>query len=77
MIEEQLPATSAVTNIAVQVELARLTGRIDQVITDHERRLTILETRQAGTGTRVAAIAGPIVAVVALVMSVAQGITWN
>lgn len=73
ILEETLPAAGTST----AVELARLSGRIDQVITDHERRLTVLETRQAGAGTRVAAIAGPIVAVVALAMSLAQGITWN
>lgn len=73
IVDEQMPAVGTST----AVELARLSGRIDQVISDHERRLTVLETRQAGTGTRVAAIAGPIVAVVALVMTVAQGVTWS
>lgn len=73
IVEEMIPSPGTST----AVELARLSGRIDQVISDHERRLTVLETRQAGTGTRVAAIAGPIVAVVALVMTVAQGVTWS
>lgn len=72
MLDETIPAPGTHT----AVELARLTGRIDQVITDHERRLTVLETRQAGTGTRVAAVAGPIVAVVALAVAVAQQINW-
>lgn len=73
MIEEELPAAGTST----AVELARLSGRIQQVISDHERRLTVLETRSAGMGTRVAAIAGPIVAAAALVMALAQQVSWN
>lgn len=67
-MDEQIPAVGTST----AVELARLSGRIDQVITDHERRLTVLETRQSGTGTRVAAIAGPILALVALALTMVQ-----
>lgn len=56
------------TNTAV--ELARLSGRIDQVITDHARRLDALESRSGGTGLRLAAYSSPVVAAVALAVSV-------
>lgn len=54
------------------VELARLSGRIDQVITDHARRLDALESRSTGAGLRLAAYSGPLVAAVSLVVSLGR-----
>lgn len=73
MIEEELPMTGTST----AVELARLSGRIQQVISDHERRLTVLETRQSGAGVKAAAIAGPVLASLALVATIASQLSWN
>lgn len=73
ILEEQIPAVGTST----AVELARLSGRIDQVITDHERRLTVLETRQSGAGLKAAAIAGPVLAALALAMSIAGDLVWS
>ena len=61
---------------SVAVEVARLTGRIDQVIVDHERRLAALEARAAGSGTKAAAIAAPWLAVAGLLVVIASKIQW-
>lgn len=61
---------------SVAVEVARLTGRIDQVIVDHERRLATLEARSTAGGTRAAAIAAPWIAFTGLVVVIASKVQW-
>lgn len=61
---------------SVAVEVARLTGRIDQVIVDHERRLAALEARSTAGGTRAAAIAAPWIAVAGLMVVIASKVQW-
>lgn len=66
---DEAPAT-------VAVEVARLSGRIDQVIVDHERRLGALEAKQGTSATRAAAVWGPIVAGAALLIMIVDKIQW-
>lgn len=73
-IADESAATVGVSSTAVEV--ARLTGRIDQVIVDHERRLATLEARSTGGGTRAAAIAAPWIAVAGLAVVLASKIQW-
>lgn len=61
---------------SVAVEVARLTGRIDQVIVDHERRLATLEARSTSGGARAAAIASPWIAAAAVVIAVLGKVQW-
>lgn len=61
---------------SVAVEVARLTGRIDQVIVDHERRISALELRITGSGTRAAAIAAPWIAGGGLLLVLAGKVPW-
>lgn len=61
---------------SVAVEVARLTGRIDQVIVDHERRLATLEARSTSGGARMAAIASPWIAAAAVVIAVLGKVQW-
>ena len=61
---------------SVAVEVARLTGRIDQVIVDHERRLATLEARSVSGGSRAAAIASPWIAAAAVAIMVVGKIQW-
>lgn len=65
---------SATGSIAVQ--LALLTGKVEQVIGDHERRISTLEARRDGSGTRVAGIVSPYIAGVALVVLLAGKVSW-
>jgi len=58
------------------VELARLTGKVEQVIGDHERRITALEQRRDNGGTRTAAIIGPYIAGAAVLIVVAGKVPW-
>jgi hypothetical protein len=71
------PATEEPTSPHVAIEVARLTGRIDQVIVDHERRLASLEAKSATGGARAAAIASPWLAAVALVIALASKVQWT
>lgn len=66
---------SASVNIAVQ--LAKLTGKVEQVIGDHERRITNLETRRDGGSTRVAALFSPFIAGAAVVLIVVDKIPFK
>lgn len=59
------------------VELARLTGKVEQVIGDHERRITALEQRRDGGAQRGAAVWSPIISAAALAVVLAQNIRWN
>lgn len=71
------PQTADESAPSVAVEVARLTGRIDQVIVDHERRLATLEARATAGGTRAAAIAAPWLAVAGLVVVIASKVQWT
>ena len=62
---EETPGTTA-------VQLAELTGMVRQVISDHERRLTMLENK----GMRTAAVMGPIVGVAGLLIGLAAKLPW-
>lgn len=70
------PVTAETAGISTAVEMARLTGRIDQVIVDHERRLAALEARQSGAGSRWAGIASPWIAFAALAVLLAGKVQW-
>jgi hypothetical protein len=70
------PAAAEESAPSVAVEVARLTGRIDQVIVDHERRLAALEARAATGGTKAAAIAAPWIAVAGLLVVVVSKVQW-
>lgn len=73
-VADESAATLGVSSTAVEV--ARLTGRIDQVIVDHERRLATLEARTTTGGTRAAAIAAPWIAVAGLVVLIVSKVQW-
>lgn len=69
--------SDATGNITIAVQLAKLTGKVDQVIGDHERRITTLETNQRNAGSRLAGMWGPIVAGLGLLILVAGKINWT
>lgn len=73
IIETQPSAQT--TEIAVKI--AVLTEKVTQVIGDHERRITNLEQRRDGAGTRGAALFAPFIAGAALLVLVADKIRWN
>jgi len=71
-VAEHTPA-----NVSIAVQLALLTGKVEQVIGDHERRITNLEQRNAQGSTRGASLVAPFIAGGALLVMVADKIRWN
>lgn len=61
----------------IAVQIAVLTEKVNQVIGDHERRISALETRRDGGATRGASIVAPFIAGFALMVLVADKIRWN
>lgn len=72
------PGTDAPTSTdyTTAVELARLTGRVEQMMNDHERRINSLEQRRDGGIARFSQITAPVVSVVALLVVFAEKIQW-
>ena len=71
-VAEHTPA-----NVSIAVQLALLTGKVEQVIGDHERRITNLETRRDGGGTRAASMISPFIAGFAVMIVLADKVRWN
>lgn len=72
---EETTTIAPVSTLAVEV--AKLTGKVEQVIGDHERRIAALERRRDGAGIRVAAIVAPYIAGAAVLFALASKISWN
>lgn len=71
------PTPAPVPVSSVDVAIAVLTEKVNQVIGDHERRITNLEHKSDTGGTRNAAIFGPILAGVAIIVALADKVTWH
>lgn len=71
------PDTTESASVNIAVQLAKLTGKVEQVIGDHERRITNLETRRDSNGTRLSSIVAPFIAGAALIVLIADKIRWN
>lgn len=69
--------TAVVPVSTLAVEVAKLTGKVEQVIGDHERRIAALERRRDGAGIRVAGIIAPYIAGAAVLLALASKISWN
>lgn len=67
----------APANVSIAVQLALLTGKVEQVIGDHERRITNLEQRRDGGATRAASITAPYIAGAAVIIALADKLRWN
>ena len=66
------PATNTIA-----VQIAVLTEKVNQVIGDHERRISALENRREQGATRGASLVAPFIAAAALLVLVADKINWN
>lgn len=66
---EEIP----MNNNNVAVELARFSGKLDQVIVDHGRRLTALENK----GSKMAGMWSPIIAGIAVTIALADKVNWQ
>lgn len=64
-------------NNNVAVELARFSGKLDQVIVDYGRRLTALETDRNTRGSKTAGIWSPIIAAIAVLIALADKVNWS
>ena len=62
---------------SVDVAVAVLTEKVTQVIGDHERRISALETRNDNGTTKAAGLFAPIIAAIALVVLVADKVNWQ
>jgi hypothetical protein len=75
------PQTETVTidppTNTIAVQIAVLTEKVNQVIGDHERRISALENRRDQSGTRGAAIVAPFIAGIALVVLLADKVKWQ
>jgi len=69
--------TQPVVATNIDVAVAVLTEKVTQVIGDHERRITNLEQRQNGSGTRAASYVAPFIAGFAVLIALADKIRWN
>ena len=72
---ETVTIEPATNTIAVQI--AVLTEKVNQVIGDHERRISALENRREQGATRGASLVAPFIAAAALLVLVADKINWN
>jgi hypothetical protein len=72
-----MPPPEDAQHSPVAVQVALLTGKIDQVISDHERRLAALETRAGAGATRAAAVAGPWIAGAGLAVVIIMKVPWT
>lgn len=59
------------------VMVAVLTEKVNQVIGDHERRISSLENKRDTAATRGSSLASPLIAAAALLVIVADKINWN
>lgn len=62
---------------SVDVAVAVLTEKVTQVIGDHERRISALETKDVNGATKAASLFAPIIAAIALVVLVADKVNWQ
>jgi len=70
------PETVQLPNVNLEVQIAVLTEKVNQVIGDHERRIQALESRRDGGGARMAAIIGPYIAGAAVLIAIAGKVPW-
>jgi len=61
----------------IAVQIAVLTEKVNQVIGDHERRISALENHRNGGGQRGASLIAPFIAGFALLVLIADKINWN
>jgi len=61
----------------LEVAVAVLTEKVTQVIGDHERRITALETANTTRPTRTASLVSPVIATAAVVLMVADKLPWR
>lgn len=62
---------------SIEVAVAVLTEKVTQVIGDHERRISALETANTNRGTRGAAIVAPFIATSAVALLIVDKINWR
>lgn len=62
---------------SVDVAVAVLTEKVTQVIGDHERRISALETKNDNAPNKTASLFAPIIAAIALVVLVADKVSWQ
>jgi len=73
---QEIPVTTSPVT-ATDVAIAVLTEKVNQVIGDHERRISALETRNDNGPNKTAALFAPIIAAIALVVLVADKVNWQ
>ena len=73
---ETVTVTEPPTN-TIAVQIAVLTEKVNQVIGDHERRISALENHRNNAGTRGSSLVAPFIAGAALLVLVADKIRWN
>jgi len=61
----------------IEVAVAVLTEKVTQVIGDHERRISALETINSQRPTKSATLVAPFIATGALVIMVADKVKWQ
>ena len=78
MTPTSTPPTETVQlpTVNLEVQIAVLTEKVNQVIGDHERRIQALESRRDGGGARMAAIIGPYIAGAAVLIAIAGKVPW-
>lgn len=68
------PPTETVPTVpqgdTLDVKIAVLTEKVNQVINDHERRISALETRRDNGATRAAAVAAPYIAGAGVIIAI-------
>ena len=69
--------TTPVVTSNIEVAVAVLTEKVTQVIGDHERRISALETINTQRPTKGAALIAPFIAAGALVILVADKVNWQ
>ena len=68
---------STIVTATIDVAVAVLTEKVNQVIGDHERRISALELINSNRPTKGATLISPFIAGGALVLLVADKINWS
>ena len=65
------------TDSVVAIELARLSGRVDTLLDQHERRLNELDARGRGAGARIAQVSGVLISLAAFLFVLLDRVQWE
>lgn len=70
-----MPPTDVDASVAI--ELARLSGSVETMLKEHERRLNELDAKGRGAGARVTQFAGVVISLAAFLFVVLDRVQWE